>query len=665
MSLICTKFDPSNTYLASCQVSLDTHQVKVQSINTSQSTLNISFNLDKTSKVTNLSWVVFEGTQLIALCLTRGAVLLYSPLTNSIVSELTTSLNLSMLDFHYSSITKSAWSCDIGGNVYEWDLLGFRLIQNFQINDHIEISESIHRISTILYGDKPHLLLGSHAVYLMSTQEKQIVKTFPGHVQTINNIYPITSDNDLFLTSAKGDRFMNLYSLSKNSTKSVFVSESSVVEMALGLKGDKSILVVINENNNLEIFNNPLTFDTPQETTASTSRKKRRQQGLNVQSRSSNANVKLSRPQSEIKSPVDANLGICNISFQDNLILFSWLENFSYFTFDTLRWLDDSGEFLLDGSKVIEKHRETIKTASHSAHGHDIASKKEYNEGNAIISDGTNFRNLESDSEDEETLADKLEKLTTDQKSKKESKSKKRINKSSTGTLTIILAQSLRNNDHALLETVLGNRDSNVIKNTISKLDSALAVSLLDRLSERIQRQPSRFNELNFWLKWIIIIHGGVLSSMPNLSPKLANLHSILHKKSSTLPRLLELQGRLNMTYQQNDLKREILNGEYDDKSDENESDVEYVEELDDAEFLGLDEDDESVDMNGVDDYVFSDDEINGEVGNSASEDSESDDEDEDDADGNVASVMDLEAEEDEEDNYSDMEIDVKSAKKK
>lgn len=661
--LINAKFDPTNTYLASGVIALDTHQVRVQSINPSQSSLNSSFSLDKSSRLTALSWISYNENQLIAIGLSKGSILVYSPLTNEIISELVTPTNLSIQDFHYSKLTQSGWSCDIGGNIHEWDLTNFKLLQSFAINDLLESSENISRISTVLYEEKAHLLLGSHSVYLIEIEGRQILKTFPAHVQPIETIYPIPNNNDLFLTSAVDDRFINLYSISKQNTKAVFVAQASILDMTLGIKNENSsVLVMLTENGSLEVFNNPLSSDAPVSANIH-SKKKRRQQLSTVQSRSSNATVKLARPKDEIKSGVDMGLSITAVSVNDDSILLSWLENANLLYFESIKWLNESGEAILDNSVTIEKSKPDLKTTSHSDYGHDIAASKHYNEGNAIVTDGSNFKDLDNESDneeqEEETLAEKLEKLSTDQKPKQANPNKRKLgSKNAPATLTIVLSQSLKSNDHSLLETVLSNRDPHIIQSTISRLDSSLAVVLLDRLAERITRQTSRFDQLNYWLKWIIIIHGGVLTSFPNLNIKLSNLHAILSKKADTLPRLLELQGRLNMLYQQNDLKKEILRDDFNDDSENEESDVEYVEELDDAELLqdGQDESDDAMDIiNGQDDYLDSD------IENESQDEGESESEVEDEKQRDVTkSVMDLENPEDEE-AYSDIEIAVKN----
>lgn len=126
----------------------------------------------------------------------QGSILIYSPQTNEIVLELTSSANVSILDFHYSTNTRSGWSCDIEGNVCEWDMSSYTLLNSFKVSEYIESVDSISRISTVMFNSQPHLLLGSNAIYLFNSKQRELVKTFPGHIQPVNSI--TTLNNDMF-----------------------------------------------------------------------------------------------------------------------------------------------------------------------------------------------------------------------------------------------------------------------------------------------------------------------------------------------------------------------------------------------------------------------------------------------------------------------------------
>ncbi|KAG5420862.1 UTP5 [Candida metapsilosis] len=618
-----SKFDSKNAHLASVILSLDTHQVQVKSVNPSQASLNTSFNLDKSNKVSNLTWISTsqDSVELLALCLENGDILVYSPHTNEVISELTNSTNVAVSDFHYSKVTKTAWSCDVQGGIYEWDVISYRLLRSFKINEIIESVESINRISSCIYNSEPHLLLASNSIYLLNIKAKEVSRTFPGHIQPISNITSL--GDDLFITSAKGDRFMNLYELKKTTTKAIFVAQAAVTSLAIGSNSKESVLAAIVENGNVEVFNGPLSDASI--SAATPSRKKRKQAGAITHS--SNSTIKLSRSAAESRNPQDLNLPVNAISVQEDSLLFTWMESGTVPFFDSVKWTE-SGNYVFDTNKTIFKSKADLKpTQTSSVYGHDVAASKLYNESHAVVNDGTSLADLEEDS-DEETLAEKFDKLAMN---KQQPQRKKKLEENRNGiSLSIILSQALQNNDHTLLETVLQTRDSQSIQNTISRLNPYTSVILLDRLSERIQRQSARFTQLNYWLKWILVIHGSVIASLPNLNSKLHSLHSVLAKKADTLPRLFELQGRLNLLYDQSSLKQDYTKEVALEEEEEEEEDVEYIEDLDDAQFNG----EVDVDMSEVD----------------TNEESDIEEEEDDDEDEQIASIDELE-------NASDVEI--------
>lgn len=599
--IICSKFDPTHTYLALAVQALDSHQVKVQAVVLAQDLLNVTFNLNKGAKVATLEWI---SSDLIALCQTNGTILIFSPSSNSIVAELESRVNLEITDFYFCQLSQTGWSADINGNIYEWDLQNYNLVQKFALSDMVDGTEHISKLATVIYQNETHLLVGTHNVYLVDILAKTIVKTFPAHVQPIISLTPIPSNKDLFITAAEGDRFANIYSISKNSTMAVLVAQSSIRQITLGVQDANSIVAAIVENGSLEVFKDPLNFD--QNNASSTPLKKKRKQ-LSMKSKHCDATLKFSRPADEIRTPEDENLYINAIVATSSVIHLTWTESGTMARFDALPWLTLEG-FAFSGSQLITESKQAVVATSNTERGHDVAAARLYDENHTVITEGSAFQDDVEEDEEDESLAEKLEKLGSDSKKKQGAK---KLSKHTAGTLTVVLSQALRNNDHTLLETVLTNRDPNDIQNTISKLNSSLAVVLLERLTERITRQQLRFDQMNFWLKWIIIIHGGVLSSMPNMKNQLASLHAVLTKKANTLPRLLELQGRLNMLNLQNALKKEILAGSANQNDyDEADTDVEYVEEVDDAIEAGLVDSDDDIEMDGldaVDDYEESD----------------------------------------------------------
>lgn len=647
-ALVASDFDPNGNYFASTMTALDTHKIRVQSTNSSSALAN-AFSLDKGHKLTSLSWGVFSSVnntkqqrkkrrqsngfsienQFLAVGLNRGSILIYSPLSNEVIAKLDNPNASAISDFHYSSLTNSGWSVDLGQTVVEWDLITYKPKRQFNIG------ESINVVRVIEYNGTPHLLLASHSVLLVDLESQEVVKTFPGHISPIHTLLPITSNS--FITAAESDRYINIYPM--DGVPTVLVAQSNVLSVSYGNK----TVSAVTEDGIVEVFNDPFTK-------APTTSKRKGQQ-----SKQSSGRIELKRPNDSTKL-----LKIEHTFINDNTITITWLEDASIPYFEQI----PLGE--ITELKTITKDKPVIQAKDHSLFGQDIAAAKSYNESNAVVTSGDNLRFLdnkevqkaddvitsdnEGDEEDGPTLAEKLEALKVQQPTLK-----KKQGRATAGSLAVVLTQALKANDRALLETVLGNRDEIVLKNTVQRLDTSLAVTLLERLAERIARQTHRQGQLNVWVKWVMAIHGGYLVNVPNLNKSLSSLHSTLTRRAATLPRLLELQGRLDVLYSQQEL-RLATNEADEDHYDSDESDVEYVEELSDANliddgeqdfyeqdedgFMSVDDDEESsdedvptadkLDADEVDDEEgYSDVEVNG---NGKLEEAESESEDEQEA---------------------------------
>ncbi|KAK5101789.1 Small subunit (SSU) processome component [Lithohypha guttulata] len=114
-------------------------------------------------------------------------------------------------------------------------------------------------------------------------------------------------------------------------------------------------------------------------------------------------------------------------------------------------------------------------------------------------------------------------------------------------SLGTVLAQSLRTNDQSLLETCLHVTDEMIIQNTILRLDSSLAATLLTKLAERLASRPGRYGHLLTWVQSTMIAHGGAIASQAGVASKLRTLYQVLNERSQVLPSILLLKGKLDM----------------------------------------------------------------------------------------------------------------------
>ncbi|EMR70713.1 putative small nucleolar ribonucleoprotein complex component protein [Eutypa lata UCREL1] len=220
----------------------------------------------------------------------------------------------------------------------------------------------------------------------------------------------------------------------------------------------------------------------------------------------------------------------------------------------------------------------------------------------------------------------------------------------SSSSLGTVLTQALRTDDTDLLESCLHTTDLATVRNTIQRLDSTLAGTLLTKLASRMHRRPGRAGSLMTWVQWTLIAHGGALAMQPGLTKKLSELHRVLEERSRGLNSLLALKGKLDLLDAQMQLRRGMQHNidSDSDAEEDGEEGVVYVEGEDsDAEMINGDigaDDDDLVVTNGI---VDMDDESDEEESSEGEEDEEQL-EGEDEIDENEVDHEDVESEEEE-----------------
>ncbi|KAJ5195366.1 uncharacterized protein N7498_008804 [Penicillium cinerascens] len=206
-------------------------------------------------------------------------------------------------------------------------------------------------------------------------------------------------------------------------------------------------------------------------------------------------------------------------------------------------------------------------------------------------------------------------------------------------SLATVLTQSLKTNDNGMLESCFHTNDTSIIRTTIQRLESSLAATLLQKLAERLSSRPGRYGHLLVWVQWTCVAHGGALAGQPELLKRMATLYKVMDQRSSSLPSLLLLKGKLDMLDAQLGL-RSSMRGDGDDMDSEDEDNVIYVE--------GQEDDDDSETgakprTKSIRDQAFDEDEsmMNGVDESEDDEDDGSEEEDEDEE-----GLLDIEAEE-------------------
>jgi U3 small nucleolar RNA-associated protein 5 len=206
-------------------------------------------------------------------------------------------------------------------------------------------------------------------------------------------------------------------------------------------------------------------------------------------------------------------------------------------------------------------------------------------------------------------------------------------------SLATVLTQSLKTNDKDMLESCFHTADTSIIRTTIQRLESPLAATLLQKLAERLSSRPGRYGHLLVWVQWTCVAHGGALAGHPELLNRMATLYKVMDQRSSSLPSLLLLKGKLDMLDAQLGLRQSIRGG--DDMDSEDEDNVIYVEGQDDEE-----DDEAKPRTKSIRDSAFEEDEDESMMNGIADESDDDEDEDDEDDEDGYEGVLDIEAEE-------------------
>lgn len=531
-----------------------------------------------------------SGNKLLAIGTKAGDILIFSVDQSAVLFKLS-GVHSAKIMFLVSDPTGSKlWSCDREPKIGVWDL---NTQKNIKI---VEFTESFAQILNYS-ADHDSLLLASNRVHMVDASNPLSISwTSVEVIFPISHLITLPANPNLVFASGLLDDRVLAYKLENGDNAGTFKARLSI-KLSIA-HPDSSAICTILADGSLEIFANPLT---------SLSRKSKKPI-------SHTSTIKLLDQSGEI-------VNVQNAVFQDGDVILEWAnENFKP-VFMRVPWKDESG-------KAIEGPIEiTIGSSSQESSTTDASTTK------AI--------------EAEETLTDRLDALEV-------SETKKIKTGKTPESFAVTLSQALKTSEEEILEACLLKKDEEFIQTAVKRLDSALAVMLLEKIADKVTRTPSRAISLTAWIKWVMITHGGYLISQPDLARSIAFLHSTISSKMANLPRLLALQGRVQMLRSQMQLRREIMekaSKESEDVEEDSdaESDAEEIEEAalivnGEEDFDDDDEDDEDDENEAIEGGGFFDLEAE------ESEDMESDEEEEDEDD--------MSGMEDPEDSDGDMELD-------
>ena len=612
-TFVTSAFNPTGSHVAYVVQSLDVQVLKVQSASQDKSASNgvIVHPIDKKEYpgVKCLKWISED----ILACVFNGSnkLLILDTSSNEVVSVLKTEQLI--LSISVSTIQRGrVFVLDSNTTVIQYQLEPS--FSSWRLEKATKLEEEISSTTDMIDFDERYLFLFSNSAYVFDKQEGKICDFKNLYISTVNSAVKYEDQNGVpwVIVSANNDRFINTVGVTSdgliNNSKQILITENPILELCHNSISDPDMEVItaLTENGALEIFNNP--FGT--ENASSQNKSKRRRRNQAVKSKRSDAKIVLDRVNASVDNKSEA-IFIENVSIGPRYLTICYPEDSSYLSFTKKEWWTRSDKnsecqySVLKDVKIVKERSLGNLEKDNQHYNSDRSSAKAYKENYAIVAGGDDMQDLEigeaAENEAFGTLVEKLQSTDIKGLNGDKNRSKRKLN---VGSLSVVLSQALKSNDHGLLETVLNNcRDEEVIKSTICRLDTSYILTLLNRLSERLSRGKASKNKqqyqlLDAWVKYILIYHGSYLISLPNLNADLGILTTTLRRRARNMDRLMELKGRLRMIGEYSAAKRFIEQGlteNYSGKATadkEEEAAVEYVEALDDA-GLESDEDDD------------------------------------------------------------------------
>ncbi|KAJ5662742.1 hypothetical protein N7462_011668 [Penicillium macrosclerotiorum] len=640
-----------------------------------------------------------QGDIVVAFGTSTSDIRMFSPSEDKVVGILTGAHDKGIKDFKFSAgaPAQEAWSIGGDNKLIQWDLRTGQSVRTI----HLPSPSTFSAISRPVPSSTP-VICASQTPFLINVENPEEPPVqFPA---MRNQIHTVVSSAGAFLAS-DGERFINVFDTSSQKLVRNLVADQDVSSVSLydatDSAAEKQILAAVTEDGTIEFFTKPFAQLSAPTASAKANRKQMTQKAnasLKI-TRGDSSSASVPVVSTSFYGPeivvAYAEGGVIpvfeRVKFIDETteeLLFTGpkavakTKSSSVITSITTNRAKDASESRVDEThtavedgNIVDNDIEMNDDAG-SESGSDVDSdvedaakpteKKSKSAKQTAADEDVEMDSVASDNDDEEDEQEEdagaepsfgeLLRANAGQEVDVEAeleddvlmgalvpgKPTAAVQQIPTGvSLATVLTQSLKTNDMNMLESCFHTNDTSIIRTTIQRLDSSLAATLLQKLAERLSARPGRYGHLLIWVQWTCVAHGGALAGQPELLKRMATLYKVMDQRSSSLPSLLLLKGKLDMLDAQLGL-RQALHGGNEGLDSEDEDNVIYVE--------GQDEDSDSEieakpRPKSIREAAFDEDEsmMNGIADESEDEEddgSEDDDEDEDE------DLLDIEAEE-------------------
>eukprot|EP00842_Homolaphlyctis_polyrhiza_P006636 jgi/Hompol1/6974/HPOL_001687-RA len=552
----------------------------------------------------------------VALCLTTGAVLIYSVSTGALQYTLSNGHRGPVTAFAFSPDVRRGYSVGEDGLLVEWELKKARMLRTLQSK-----VKNLTRVAVDHKGQ--YIAIASNQIDLINIESFKVEKSLSGHATAVVQLEFDASSEYLF-SAAADDRFISQWPLaSANALPKVYSVETSTKFIALSAAG---YLMAVMTNGEVNLWDTNAEHSDASATTAATDAtpgKKKK-----AIARPADCKIVLTHPDNS-----STNVPVFNAMFHLDRLLVVYGSALRPL-FDRLAFKTDVGKLVPNVS--VARHPDPPLSATdnkgatvHKVKYKRIISWKPNDVADMILTNYPYFALrptvvfvaymtsplmrpasdkvvIPFDLTDEITLQERVQALNTgssdaatgkqdddgtgagESSAKAGGASNNKRGKSQKKTATPIslhqmLSQAIQAGDAQMLDKALDVVDKTIVSATVQRMSPVQVITLLELLVVRLQKSPGRASLLIEWIRAVLITHSAYLLSVPNLSSRLGLLYRTLDARQQTLSKLTRLYGRLDLAVSQIERKRLAP------APDEDDAVVVYDDNDDDE---GVDEDD-------------------------------------------------------------------------
>ncbi|KAJ3184738.1 hypothetical protein HDU87_004143 [Geranomyces variabilis] len=559
------------------------------------------------------------GQKVLAIGLSNGEVQLFSLAHAKVIRTLTGVHSAGVTDFAFAADGVRGFSGGLDGLAVEWDVRSGAELGRYADGKPVK--------KIALSHDGSRLLTAGHAIKLWDLSTRQLLKTLPGHASEVIRLQ-FSADDTTCVSAADDDRHIGVWDATAEGHSEHVVSLT--MDMAptyVALSGTDHVLALAEQG---DVF----LWSTAEKDQPTPSKKKKKTTAL---SKPAQGHMKIVSSEAGEEGK---RIAILATTFSDGKVLIA-RGSVVKPTFERVDYLSEDGK-LVAVTELSRKPTNSILIDQAAVRSASSAKSlvTPYKEQDILVLGASDLpvdsAGLEADetvspSEQnasalrEPTLEERLAAIAvTPSGAAKKSKSKRPPTATS---LHHLLSQGIHTGDVQLLEQAFHVHDPDAILATVRRLPPSQVIPLLDQLTLRLQKKPTRARELVEWVRAIVLVHAGYLLSSPHLAAGLASLYQTLDARVGVFQKLLRLSGRLDLVVSQNSLRNRVAAAGNEGGGGERQHEALYTydEDEDDDEHEAGGSDGDAVD--GMDD----EDDEDSEMSEEEEEEDEEEDEDEDD----------------------------------